>query len=104
MWILRALGVEPENALTFRLLPGHVKTAGRSSRSDFVIDAPLVSRLHCQFTVSPEGAVELLDLDSTNGTWVNGDRVQRATLAEGAVLQIGRAELMLERDDPAHHS
>jgi len=104
MWILRALGVEPENALTFRLLPGHVKTAGRSSRSDFVIDAPLVSRLHCQFTVSAEGVVELQDLDSTNGTWVNGERVQQATLAQGAVLKIGRAELMLERDDPGHHS
>jgi pSer/pThr/pTyr-binding forkhead associated (FHA) protein len=104
MWILRALGVEPENALTFRLMPGHVKTAGRSSRSDFIIDAPLVSRLHCRFTVSPEGIVELQDLDSTNGTWVNGDRVQRATLAEGAVLTIGRAELMLERDDQGHHS
>ncbi|MCX6544875.1 MAG: FHA domain-containing protein [Acidobacteria bacterium] len=104
MWILRALGVEPENALTFRLMPGHVKTAGRSSRSDFIIDAPLVSRLHCRFTVSPEGIVELQDLDSTNGTWVNGDRVQRATLAEGAVLTIGRAELMLERDDRGHHS
>jgi pSer/pThr/pTyr-binding forkhead associated (FHA) protein len=104
MWILRALGVEPENALTFRLLPGHIKTAGRSSRSDFVIDAPLVSRLHCQFTVSAEGAVELQDLDSTNGTWVNGERVQQVTLAEGAVLKIGRAELMLERDDPGHHS
>jgi pSer/pThr/pTyr-binding forkhead associated (FHA) protein len=98
------LGVEPENALTFRLLPGHVKTAGRSSRSDFVIDAPLVSRLHCQFTVSAEGVVELQDLDSTNGTWVNGERVQQATLAQGAVLKIGRAELMLERDDPGHHS
>jgi pSer/pThr/pTyr-binding forkhead associated (FHA) protein len=104
MWILRALGVEPENALTFRLLPGHIKTAGRSSRSDFVIDAPLVSRLHCRFTVSAEDAVEVQDLDSTNGTWVNGERVQRTALAEGAVLKIGRAELMLERDDPIRQS
>ena len=104
MWMLRALGVEPDEALTFRLLPGHVKTAGRSSRSDFVIDAPLVSRLHCRFTVSADGVVEVQDLDSTNGTWVNGERVQRAALAEGAVLAIGRAELMLERDGPPRQS
>lgn len=104
MWILRALGVDPESALTFRLLPGHVKTAGRSSRSDFVIDAPLVSRLHCQFVVSADGAVNVQDLESTNGTWVNGERVQRAALAEGAVLKIGRAELMLERDHPVRQS
>jgi pSer/pThr/pTyr-binding forkhead associated (FHA) protein len=98
MWILRALGVETDNALTYRLLPGHVKTAGRSPRSDFVIDAPLVSRLHCRLTVSEEGIVEVQDLDSTNGTWINGERVQRATLADGAVLKIGRAEMVLERD------
>lgn len=98
MWILRALGVEPEQALTFRLRPGHVKTAGRSSRSDFVIDAPLVSRLHCRFSVSADGQVEVKDLDSTNGTWVNGEPVKQAALSEGAVLKIGRAELMLERD------
>ena len=98
MWILRALGVEPENALTFRLLPGHIRAAGRSSRSDFVIDVPLASRLHCRLTVSAEGTVEVQDLDSTNGTWANGERVGRATLFEGAVLKIGRAELMLERD------
>jgi pSer/pThr/pTyr-binding forkhead associated (FHA) protein len=104
MWILRAPGVEPDLALTFRLLPGHVKTAGRSSRSDFVIDAPLVSRLHCRFTVSAEGAVEVRDLDSTNGTWVNGERIEQATLAEGALLTIGRAELMLERDHPPDQS
>lgn len=98
MWILRALGVDPEQALTFRLRPGHVKTAGRSSRSDFVIEAPLVSRLHCRFTVSADGRVDVEDLGSTNGTWVNGEPVKQATLSEGTVLTIGRAELMLERD------
>jgi pSer/pThr/pTyr-binding forkhead associated (FHA) protein len=98
MWILRALGAEPEQALTFRLLPGHIKTAGRSAGAEFVIDAPLVSRLHCRLTVMPDGSVEVVDLDSTNGTRINGERVQRATLAEGAVLSIGRAELVLERD------
>ena len=104
MWILRALGADPADALTFRLRPGHVKTAGRSSRSDFVIDAPLVSRLHCRLTVSAEGIVEVQDLDSTNGTWINGEPVKRATLSEGAVLKIGRAELMLERDQPSGQS
>ncbi|MEI6666760.1 MAG: FHA domain-containing protein [Acidobacteriota bacterium] len=98
MWILRARGVEPDNALTFRLLPGHVRTAGRSTRSDFVIEAPLVSRLHCRFTVSAGGEVDVVDLDSTNGTWVNGERVHQAAIAEGAVVGIGRAELILERD------
>jgi len=97
MWILRASGADPASALVFRLRPGHVKTAGRSSPADFVMDAPLVSRFHCRFTVGQDGTVEVQDLDSTNGTWVNGERVERATLAEGAVVRVGRVELTLER-------
>lgn len=98
MWILRALGSEPAAPLTFRLRPGHVRTIGRAPRSDFVLDAPLVSRLHCRFVVAADGTVEVQDLDTTNGTWVNGERVSRACLMEGNVLRIGRVELVLERD------
>ena len=97
MWILRALGAESDQALTFRLRPGHVKTAGRSPRADFVMDAPLVSRLHCRFEVDAAGNVAVLDLESTNGTYVNGEKTQRAELAEGAVVGVGRVNLRLER-------
>ena len=99
MWILRASGAEADDTLVFRLLPGHTKTAGRATQSDFVMDAPLVSRVHCRFSVSTDGSVEVRDLDSTNGTWVNGERIQQSALSAGAVVRIGRVELTLERDD-----
>lgn len=98
MWILRAQGAESGPALAFRLRPGYVKTAGRSPRADFVMDAPLVSRLHCRFEVDDAGSVSVQDLESTNGTYVNGGKVGRAVLAERDVVGVGRVQLRLERD------
>jgi len=101
MWILRALGAENDPALAFRLLPGYIKTAGRSPRADFVMDAPLVSRLHCRFEAGPDGGVAVQDLESTNGTYVNGEKIQRVVLSEGDVVGVGRVNLRLERDSQA---
>lgn len=89
MWILQS--VEPSDAgLTFRLLPGTLKTMGRAPRADFVVDAALVSRVHCRFTLHDSNELELEDLGSTNGTFVNGKKVTRATLTDGDKLTIGR--------------
>ena len=71
MCILKS--VEPADIeLTFRLLPGTLKTMGRAPRADFVVDAALVSRVHCRFTLNQGNELELEDLGSTNGTFVNG--------------------------------
>lgn len=95
MWILQSS--EPSSGpLTFRLRPGTIKTVGRATRADFIVDAALVSRLHCRLTASDE-AVEVVDLSSTNGTFVNDKRVQRATLASGDRLRVGRIELTVDR-------
>ena len=93
MWILQA---EASNraSMTFRIRPGGVKTVGRAIRADFVIDAALVSRLHCRLEADDE-RLNVVDLDSTNGTWVNGKRVGRARLADGDRLRIGRIELTI---------
>ena len=95
MWLLRTdEGAEPP--FTFRILPGNIKTVGRATRADFVVDAQMVSRIHCRLTA---GATELegIDLDSTNGTFVNGARVDRASLKNGDRLGIGRVELVVTR-------
>ena len=78
---------------SFRILPGTIKTIGRATRADFIVEASLVSRLHCRFTVRPDGALEIQDLDSTNGTFVNGKKVERAELKDGDELGIGRVKL-----------
>lgn len=98
MWILRTIDeITPEK--TFRILPGGVRTLGRATGADFILDAPLVSRVHCRLTAMPDGALEVRDLDSTNGTFVNGERVaETARLAPGDRLGVGRVELVALRD------
>ena len=94
MWILRSS--EPDGALTFRLGAGAIKTVGRAPRADFIVDAALVSRLHCRITAADEN-LEIVDLKSTNGTFVNDRRVQRASVKSGDRLRVGRVELTVER-------
>ena len=97
MWILRSS--EPDGSLTFRLASGAIKTVGRASRADFILDAALVSRLHCRLEAGDERLV-VVDLSSTNGTFVNDARVvERAKLGERRPLRVGRVELMVERGD-----
>ena len=98
MWRLRAIDSDPNVPLVFRLLPGHMRTIGRTSGANFIVDAPLISRVHCRLTVESDGHVEVVDLDSTNGTWINGERVEAAPLCQGDVLRVGRVEFVLERD------
>jgi pSer/pThr/pTyr-binding forkhead associated (FHA) protein len=98
MWLLRALDGNDDRTFTFRLAAGSVKTMGRAQRADFCVDAPLVSRLHCRVSVAGDGSVQVVDLDSTNGTWVDGERItEAATLADGHRLRVGRVEFVLER-------
>ena len=96
MWVLKGAG-DAGGELTFRLLPGAEKTAGRAVRADFIIDAPLVSRVHCRFVVDADGTLTVEDLDSTNGTFLNGQRVGRAAVGDGDRLKIGRVELVATR-------
>ena len=95
MWLLRT-DEQAEAPFSFRILPGSIKTVGRATRADFIVDAALVSRLHCRLTA---GATELevVDLDSTNGTFVNGERISRVVVKEGDRLGVGRVELIVSR-------
>lgn len=63
-------------------------TIGRQPNNDFVLDGSLVSRHHAVLYSSQNGIV-LLDLDSMNGTWVNGRRVVEASLSSRDSFQIG---------------
>lgn len=97
MWLLKTEDAA-EAPFQFRILPGSIKTVGRAQRADFIVDAALVSRLHCRLTA---GATELevVDLESTNGTFVNGERAARAILKHGDRLGVGRVDLIVEKSN-----
>ena len=97
MWILRTVD-DATAEQTFRILAGGVRTLGRATGADFILDAPLVSRVHCRLTALPDGTLEVQDLESTNGTFINGARVEAGRLSPGDRLGIGRVELVALRD------
>ena len=95
LWIIETAR-DAELPFTFRLLPGKIKTIGRATGADFIVDAGMVSRVHCRLSASGT-EVEVTDLDSTNGTYVNGIRVERASLKNGDELGIGRVTFRISR-------
>jgi pSer/pThr/pTyr-binding forkhead associated (FHA) protein len=97
MWILQTVA-DSADIQTFRIIPGGVRTIGRATGADFILDAALVSRVHCRVTALPTGELEVTDLDSTNGTFVNDTRVSTARLTTGDRLRVGRVELIAVRD------
>ena len=88
MWILQGADKDARG-WTFRVNAGGVKTVGRATRADFIVNAALVSRLHCRLEAGDD-TLEVFDLKSTNGTYVNDQRVDRARLAIGDRLRVGR--------------
>ncbi|MER7402243.1 FHA domain-containing protein [Streptomyces sp. NPDC000070] len=79
------------------LLHGGEIRIGRSADADVPLDDPDVSRLHCAVTVSADGRVSVADLDSTNGTTLDGARVgdRPVRFVPGALLRIGESALRL---------
>ncbi|MCA9600511.1 MAG: DUF4388 domain-containing protein [Myxococcales bacterium] len=61
---------------------------GRSSELDMVLVEDMVSRRHAKITAA-NGIVTIRDLGSTNGTFVNGEKVKEATLHEGDRILVG---------------
>jgi len=81
--------------MMLRLPENSVKTVGRTARADFIVEAPLVSRLHCRLTAAASDQLVVEDLKSTNGTLVNGKPVDRSVLKTGDVLTVGRVEFRI---------
>ena len=92
-WILTSS--DPE--MTVRLAPGTMKTLGRSARAEFIVEAALVSRLHCRLTVDDADALSVQDLESTNGIFVNGQKAEAAALNAGDILSVGRVDFAVAR-------
>jgi hypothetical protein len=71
---------------------------GRGSDADLRINDPGISRRHAQIRVTaagPQLKIDIVDLGSTNGIMVNGQRVQHAVLQEGSRIQIGSTRMLI---------
>jgi hypothetical protein len=73
---------------------------GRSSELDMVLVEDMVSRRHAKLTVTGD-QIFIQDLGSTNGTFVNGEKIKRARLTEGDRILIGTSIIKLVASDGA---
>ncbi|HEY3862779.1 MAG TPA: FHA domain-containing protein [Verrucomicrobiae bacterium] len=76
-------------------LPPGLSQVGRSPEAHFQINHPSVSSFHCQIAVQPDGAT-ITDLGSTNGTWLEGQRVARQALLPGQRLRLGEVDAVYD--------
>ena len=78
-------------------------TLGRGQNVDITILDGKISKVHCEITVIRSGSgieqIAIRDLDSTNGTYVNGESVSQVTLKAGDKIQAGDTVLQLSYSD-----
>jgi two-component system cell cycle response regulator len=72
----------------------HRIVLGRSPQCDVHLDEEGVSRRHAMLERTVEGLVQLVDLESRNGTFLNGEPVSRETLRDGDKIQIGGTTIL----------
>jgi pSer/pThr/pTyr-binding forkhead associated (FHA) protein len=75
-------------------------TIGRVEDNTFQIAEPSVSSHHCEVLLRGKDVV-VVDLNSTNGTFINGEKITEKVIKPGQILRLGKIELRLETDAPA---
>lgn len=76
-------------------LKGDRITVGRVEDNQIQVVEPSVSSHHCELLVKGS-EVQVKDLGSTNGTFINGDQIKEATLKAGQTLRLGKIELRFD--------
>src|SRR3954453_2265077 len=72
-------------------------TIGRVDDNTFQIAEPSVSSHHCEVLLQGSNVV-IKDLNSTNGTFINGEKITESALKPGQTLRLGQIELRLETE------
>jgi hypothetical protein len=88
----------PDAGRLFEVSLDSAVSIGRAPGNDIVLSDPAVSGQHCRVRAAAEGGFEILDLSSTNGTWVNERRVGRHSLAAGDSIKLGESLLQFRMD------
>src|SRR5262245_42715966 len=84
---------------SFELRDGAVLVVGRAPASDIPVIDPTISRRHAE--VQYDGvAVHVRDLGSSNGTFVNGTRIDAATVSTGDLVTFGKVAFRLQQITP----
>ena len=72
---------------------------GRTPDNDLCFNNDSVSSHHAEIYHLPDGAFQIFDLLSTNGTWINGQRIQGQVLKHGDIVELGEVRLHFRLGD-----
>jgi pSer/pThr/pTyr-binding forkhead associated (FHA) protein len=100
---MRRLTVTGESGRLTHELTDELVTIGRAPDNAIHLGDPSVSGKHAQLVAAGD-TYHLVDLDSTNGTRVNGQPITRVTLRPGDQIRFGAIEARFECDVPAGHA
>src|SRR5215470_14806812 len=74
-------------------------TVGRVEDNTFQIAEPSVSSHHCEVLLRGNDVI-IKDLNSTNGTFINGEKISESPIKPGQILRLGQIEMRLETEAP----
>lgn len=86
-----AFNLNDGNEFVFDILEERL-SIGRDSKNDIVIDNTYISGFHAEFIRQPDGGYELVDLKSSNGTFLNGKRIDRTRVKGGDKIRFGQLD------------
>lgn len=95
----RLMVIQSENLEGTIQLEDDETILGRDEDTDVTVDDKLVSREHCKFILKESGFV-VSDMSSSNGTFVNGQKVTEKALENGDRIQIGSSIFEFQMDKP----
>jgi pSer/pThr/pTyr-binding forkhead associated (FHA) protein len=78
-----------------------ITVLGRDNTADVILDDPGISRQHTEIRVTSDGPhliTNIRDLGSTNGTFVNGERITSQRLSDGDRVSVGRTKLIFRAE------
>ncbi len=90
--------ISTEGEQSFELKPGTL-VVGRALTSDIPVFDPTISRRHAEVTAD-DGGVQVRDLGSSNGTFVNGAKIEAAKVSPGDVVTFGKVAFRLQEYTP----
>ena len=92
--------ISTEGEQTFELRGGSPLIVGRALNSDIPVFDPTISRKHAEVALDENG-VHVTDLGSSNGTFLNGARIDAARLSPGDVITFGKVAFRLKESAPS---
>lgn len=94
--------IEPDKDNTRHPITRTICRIGRGKDNELVLDDSSISRRHAEIHRNVHGSFDIIDMNSMNGVFVNGEKIGKAMLQEGDEIEIGDISLKFSQLSPEH--